>query len=336
MFKHLFILLLLSVSLLFAEPATFTIKKAANNNPITVDGDLSDWSAENLITTLDDGQKNVYFKGGSGGGNHVFSRATDWDGELYGIFDDSLVYFAVKNTVDDDIQHGSTGGWEVDYLKINLGFSDRMAMFAAGSTITVNGSFDELTNCKLAINSTGNNDSMPIYEFSITRELLDLFNSGMFKLSIGPEDNDAVKKTFLGFGADNPDSALWKIDLNQWDDISYYATYVLEGEAGVVVNYGISSRPFTLHQNSPNPFSKSTEIFYTIPQVTSINNTKISIFTLDGEMIKSMDNVSNESGTHKVVFDGRDNQGNLLESGVYFYRIESGGFAATKKLILRK
>jgi aminopeptidase N len=85
---------------------------------------------------------------------------------------------------------------------------------------------------------------------------------------------------------------------------------------------------YSLKQNYPNPFNPSTTIEYTIPQNGFVS---LKVFNVLGKEVATLVNGQNESGKHKVEFDASS-----LNSGVYFYRIESGNFVETKKLVLLK
>ncbi len=85
---------------------------------------------------------------------------------------------------------------------------------------------------------------------------------------------------------------------------------------------------YSLEQNYPNPFNPSTTIEYTIPQNGFVS---LKVFNVLGKEVATLVNGQNESGKHEVDFDATS-----LNSGVYFYRIESGNFVETKKLVLLK
>ena len=85
---------------------------------------------------------------------------------------------------------------------------------------------------------------------------------------------------------------------------------------------------FSLEQNYPNPFNPSTTIEYSIPES---GNVTLKVFDVLGNEVATLINGQNEAGKHKIDFNA-----STLKSGVYFYRIESGSFVETKKLILLK
>lgn len=85
---------------------------------------------------------------------------------------------------------------------------------------------------------------------------------------------------------------------------------------------------YALSQNYPNPFNPSTKIEFLLPQR---GLTKITIYDLLGREIRILVNSELEAGYHEINVDASN-----LPSGAYFYRIQSGDFAQTKKMILMK
>lgn len=90
----------------------------------------------------------------------------------------------------------------------------------------------------------------------------------------------------------------------------------------------LSVDEFTLYQNYPNPFNPSTSISFSLPQA---GQTKISVYDMLGREVTVLINDFLESGIHTTSFNGSG-----LSSGVYIYRIESGGFVKAKQMILLK
>jgi hypothetical protein len=90
---------------------------------------------------------------------------------------------------------------------------------------------------------------------------------------------------------------------------------------------------FALQQNYPNPFNPETKIEYQLP---TPGNVRLTIYTVLGQEVKRLVDRSQAAAYHTVVWDGRDNAGAPMPSGIYFYRIESGSFTAIKKMLLMK
>lgn len=88
---------------------------------------------------------------------------------------------------------------------------------------------------------------------------------------------------------------------------------------------------YNLEQNYPNPFNPSTEIVF---QIVKPGNVKLKVYDLLGREVKTLVDKELNNGTYSVTWFGENNFGEQLSSGVYFYRIETGDFIQTKKMIL--
>lgn len=90
---------------------------------------------------------------------------------------------------------------------------------------------------------------------------------------------------------------------------------------------------FDLAQNYPNPFNPSTNIRYQLPQETQV---KLVIYNLIGQEVRELVNTIMPAGYHTAVWDGRDQRGKLVPSGIYHYRLEAGGQVMVKRMTLLK
>ncbi len=88
-----------------------------------------------------------------------------------------------------------------------------------------------------------------------------------------------------------------------------------------------------LEQNSPNPFNPQTAIRFSLDSRQSV---KLAVYDVNGRLVRMLENGVKEVGTHSVTWDGRDNAGATVSSGVYFYRLEAGKFSQTKKMVMLK
>ena len=87
---------------------------------------------------------------------------------------------------------------------------------------------------------------------------------------------------------------------------------------------------FSLDQNYPNPFNPSTTIRFSIPQTSNI---KIEIYDVLGNLVKTLiDYNLYEPGSYEVVWNGLDNRGKIVSSGIYFTKMQSGNFTQTMKM----
>jgi hypothetical protein len=89
--------------------------------------------------------------------------------------------------------------------------------------------------------------------------------------------------------------------------------------------------PFALHQNYPNPFNPTTTIEFSMP-VTG--RAVLRVYNVKGELVNTLLDRVVEAGDVSVRWDGRDDRGNTLASGVYFYDVRIEGMRASRKMIL--
>ena len=90
---------------------------------------------------------------------------------------------------------------------------------------------------------------------------------------------------------------------------------------------------YSLDQNYPNPFNLSTQIQFGVPQRA---NVKIVIYNLLGQRIRTFDLGERVPGRYTITWDGKNQNGGVVSTGVYFYRFETDKFKQTKKLVLIK
>ena len=144
--------------------------------------------------------------------------------------------------------------------------------------------------------------------------------------------------------------------------VSYYAYHFLkkgsfayEGRTGIeqwlerrtdpielakYLNYltGISSESpkilpdnFVLEQNYPNPFNPATTIRFELPRSSHM---ELAIFNSGGKRIKTLCNCLKNAGSHSIQWDGTNESGVAVASGLYIYKLQSGGFVLSKKMLL--
>jgi hypothetical protein len=103
---------------------------------------------------------------------------------------------------------------------------------------------------------------------------------------------------------------------------------------------GISlPRAYSLGQNFPNPFNPSTTIRFAIPARDGEDaavQTRLSIYNLRGELIRTLVNAEKDPGEYSVQWDGTNVRGEKMGSGVYLYRLQAGDFTSTKKMVVVK
>jgi hypothetical protein len=91
---------------------------------------------------------------------------------------------------------------------------------------------------------------------------------------------------------------------------------------------------FSLGQNYPNPFNPTTKISFVVPDGGS--NVSLRIYDLNGRLVRTLVNGYESSGTHTVSWFGKDDQGQPVSSGTYFYQLLAPDFSMKKKMVLLK
>jgi hypothetical protein len=90
---------------------------------------------------------------------------------------------------------------------------------------------------------------------------------------------------------------------------------------------------FQLSQNFPNPFNPTTRIAFSLPRSL---NVRLEVFNLLGQKVKTLIDQHFSAGQHSVEWDGTDDSGDEVASGVYFYRIRAGDFSDARKMLILK
>jgi len=106
-----------------------------------------------------------------------------------------------------------------------------------------------------------------------------------------------------------------------------HGTMVVELEAQRI------PKEYSLHQNYPNPFNPTTTLRYELPKPGKV---EIRIFDLQGRLVNQLVSEYQEVGKYSVVWNGSDNHGIPVPSGIYFYQISTGSYSKTRKAILMK
>ncbi|MDP2806574.1 MAG: FlgD immunoglobulin-like domain containing protein, partial [bacterium] len=89
--------------------------------------------------------------------------------------------------------------------------------------------------------------------------------------------------------------------------------------------------PFVLQQNAPNPFKQVTTIDYQLAQPGQVN---LKVYNIAGQLVKTLVSGQVGAGQHSIKWDGRDNTGNKVSSGIYIYRLQAENKDVTRKLVL--
>jgi hypothetical protein len=151
--------------------------------------------------------------------------------------------------------------------------------------------------------------------------------SGPFTLAPGDTQQVVIAEMFAGATPDvNYLQAVTLLKSYDKLAITDYNNFFNSNITGVKSNS--VTREYSLSQNFPNPFNPSTIINYSVPKAGLVT---IKVYDVLGKEVETLVNEKRSTGNYSVQFNG-----NYLSSGIYFYRMQSGNFSETKKLILLK
>jgi hypothetical protein len=157
-----------------------------------------------------------------------------------------------------------------------------------------------------------------------------------------------VVKVYRGEGRDGSLIDIATESLNRQTSFTYldatavpgksyrYMIGVIDGEGEFVTpieSFTMPKAANRLEQNTPNPFNPATAIRFTLASKETVT---LAVYDLNGRLVRTLVSGSRELGTHSVTWDGRDNAGTSVASGVYFYRLDAGKFSDTRKMVLLK
>ncbi|MCI0693191.1 T9SS type A sorting domain-containing protein [candidate division KSB1 bacterium] len=131
-----------------------------------------------------------------------------------------------------------------------------------------------------------------------------------------PSNNTSEFSQCIAVTASSSQAATAKADQNEIE--------TAEENAGIPEN-------FALFQNYPNPFNPETEIRFQLPQASHV---VLKIFNTLGEEIRTLADEQREAGYHRVRWNGKDENGNAVASGVYLYQLRTGSYSEVRKMSL--
>ncbi|OPX32160.1 hypothetical protein B1H10_07855 [candidate division KSB1 bacterium 4484_188] len=101
--------------------------------------------------------------------------------------------------------------------------------------------------------------------------------------------------------------------------------------ASAITQTDFTPNTFRLFDNFPNPFNPTTLIRFQVPGTSHV---QLKIYNSLGQEVRTLVNRNQAAGTQSVVWDGRNNAGNSVASGIYYYRLQAGNFVQVKKMML--
>jgi hypothetical protein len=134
------------------------------------------------------------------------------------------------------------------------------------------------------------------------------------------------------------------VGVREWIDVGARSGREYEYTLGVVLSDGgeALSQPVTvrtkalvlaLYQNHPNPFNPTTMIEFTIPERQYVT---LAVYNVAGQRVATLVDEVMTEGHKQVTWDAKNSEGSSVSTGVYFYRLQTGGKTLTKKMVVLK
>ncbi|MDH4157389.1 MAG: lectin like domain-containing protein [candidate division Zixibacteria bacterium] len=157
-------------------------------------------------------------------------------------------------------------------------------------------------------------------------------NAGyIYPLVLDTQGPNLTQTTYM---SSNGGSGTWiDVGVNYAYDLGIRARFSPTFSLSVDDGDGSLPEDIRLWQNYPNPFNPGTIISYSIP---SRSHVEIAVFNLLGQRVKTLVSESKAAGSHTVAWDGTDEAGREVASGVYLYRLIAGENVKSEKMLLLK
>ncbi|MFC1693157.1 Ig-like domain-containing protein [Candidatus Latescibacterota bacterium] len=176
------------------------------------------------------------------------------------------------------------------------------------------------------------------FEFAVPLEVTIPYKKGLLtKLGINPED---LEMYFVGQKGELIREGISDCEVDSeggtlTGGVSHFSDIAIAPKSAVTTAVEEVEMPgeFSLSQNHPNPFNPETTIIYMLPEALHV---KLTIYNVLGQHVRTLVNGMKPVGSYSVVWDGTNDAGEKVTSGVYIYRIEAGNLTKYKKLMMMK
>ncbi len=166
------------------------------------------------------------------------------------------------------------------------------------------------------------------------KEILFIGVSGMKGRGNSPVEIGTIEYAVAGHGS--PSGRIGASPIDEWEfTIAFGEVLDMEGKireiAGVEHETETPVYSDYLGNNYPNPFNPTTTILFSLAAESRVD---LSIYNVNGQRVRTLTNGIKHCGVHRIEWDGTDDEGRHVASGVYFYQIKTDRFTGSKKLIV--
>ncbi len=224
-------------------------------------------------------------------------------------------------------------------------------------TIPVNAIVETSGTAVISVDPTSIDDTLSVNDPPVVRTL-NIYNSGdailvgaiidsiesgdgwlsvpLSTFAVNPGDSFSVGIVInaVGLAPGNTYNAMLKVVSNATNlpTVEIPISLTVIGPTGIGTENNLPSH-FALYDNYPNPFNPSTTIAFDVPKASLV---KITIYNLVGQKVRELKNEILSAGHYSVVWDGHDDIGTRVGSGIYLVEMNADGFRSVKKMVLIK
>jgi predicted small secreted protein len=217
--------------------------------------------------------------------------------------------------------------WFID--NVFLGAAAPLISASADSIVFGNTKVDSIARIELDIDNAGI-DTLDIYDILSTNSEF-LVNLNSFSLAAGMGQTLSISFAPLQAG---PRDGFIRLVSNDpvKDTLDIYVKGFGKGITSIGKQLEVP-KEYAVYQNYPNPFNPSTTIYYELPISDEV---RLEVYNLLGQLVRTLVNGHQEAGRHQAVWDGNNDMGSPVASGIYIYRFRTGNYSRLFKMILMK
>ncbi len=229
--------------------------------------------------------------------------------------------------------------WNHDGTSVNSEETFISMMDAISRASAVIGDIDGDDTCEVIVVTLNEGNIYAIEQDGTIAKGFPIMSNGLMDGTPTIADIDGNGKNELIVNTNTPDVRIWEVLGNkiEWGTFAHDRWHT--GLYGFVppdtIPTAVEEKPetfcFRLFQNTPNPFRQTTSIKY---QIANKSNVSLKVYDISGRLVKTLVNKELAKGHYTIKWTGENTFGNKVARGIYFYRLKTNKFTASKKLIL--
>ncbi|UCD18549.1 MAG: T9SS type A sorting domain-containing protein [Candidatus Zixiibacteriota bacterium] len=239
----------------------------------------------------------------------------------------------------------SAGNWSVNLALAAGGLSDRLNSLGVRPDAAIGGDRYDFAEPPPAPGGPYLAFALPDEKGLFRTDYRPVFDNGaQWRIVLSPANGRSVKVTDLDPLPDGMQAWLFygrnsRIQLTEGANIALPddatgALLIIGTDEYLAEELGtLIPEDFVLHQNYPNPFNPTTIVRFALPEPANVT---LDVYNILGQKVISLVDRQLQAGYHSVTWDGRDNSGRSVASGVYFYQMSAGNQTDRKKMLLLK